>query len=131
MDPGVRCYGMKINHTGKLCSKYEFFLINRPFSHCKFPSSLRLLGNTISIRRGASGSKCTRCLWTLHGVPVLLNAVPSYISTVNCQKIYIYNLTYILIVITYLSGVSNIDINPSLIPTLISTFKYIRSLSLT
>ena len=41
---------------------------NRPFSHYKFPCSLRALGMTKSIRTGASGSKCTRCIWISESV---------------------------------------------------------------
>ena len=37
---------MEYLDTTESYASYIGFVDNRPFSHCKFPSSLRLLGNT-------------------------------------------------------------------------------------
>ena len=59
---------------------------NRPFSHSKFPCSLRELGKTKSIRTGASGSKCTRCIWTPECVITIRYRLFHAFSTVNRKK---------------------------------------------
>ena len=63
------------------------FDLNRPFSHSKFPCSLRKLGKTKSIRTGASGSKCTRCIWTSECVTTNRYILFLAFFTVNCKKI--------------------------------------------
>ena len=57
---------------------------NRPFSHYKFPCSLRALGMTKSIRTGASGSKCTPCIWTSESVITIKYRLFLAFSIVNC-----------------------------------------------
>ena len=57
---------------------------NRPFLHYKFPCSLRALGMTKSIRTGASGSKCTRCIWTSESVITIKYRLFLAFSIVNC-----------------------------------------------
>ena len=86
---------------------------NRPFSHSKFPCSLRELGKTKSIRTGASGSKCTRCIWTSECVITIRYRLFLAFSTVNCKKTS-NQLNYIIVAVLFALPTSvEIDINPS------------------